>query len=353
MPRFQAEALRQLGVDLFTKIDVPADEAELVAGHMVESGLYGHDSHSVLRYPQYVELVRKGDVIPGAQLEIVTETDRVAQVKGNWNFGPVTAAAAMKIAMAKARDGALGVVTIKECNHVARLGSFARMAADETMIAMMCCNGHGGDHSTVPFGGSQRRLPTNPLAVAIPTRHEWPVLLDMTTSAISGGAMRLFRNRGEPVPEDCIIDSDGSPTTDVEEYYGPPSGALLPLGFPMTGHKGFGLAFVIDILAGALSGAGCTRESPPRSGNALFIAVLNIEAFTPLAEFLDEVERYIGWVKSSRLADGFDEILFPGEKSNRTYRERVRDGLYVDETAWRQIYDLAEELEVAAPEPVS
>ena len=92
---------------------------------------------------------------------------------------------------------------------------------------------------------------------------------------------------------------------------------------------------------------------PPRSGNALFIAVLNIEAFTPLAEFLDEVERYIGWVKSSRLADGFDEILFPGEKSNRTYRERVRDGLYVDETAWRQIYDLAEELEVAAPEPVS
>ena len=232
MPRFQAEALRQLGVDLFTKIDVPADEAELVAGHMVESGLYGHDSHSVLRYPQYVELVRKGDVIPGAQLEIVTETDRVAQVKGNWNFGPVTAAAAMKIAMAKARDGALGVVTIKECNHVARLGSFARMAADETMIAMMCCNGHGGDHSTVPFGGSQRRLPTNPLAVAIPTRREWPVLLDMTTSAISGGAMRLFRNRGEPVPEDCIIDSDGSPTTDVEEYYGPPSERCCRWAFP-------------------------------------------------------------------------------------------------------------------------
>ena len=353
MPRFRAEALRRLGVDLFTNIDVPAEEAELVAGNLVESGLYGHDSHSVLRYPQYVELVRSGHVTPGAQLEILMQTDRVAQVSGNWNFGPVTAAAAMKMAMAKARDGALGVVTVKECNHVARLGSFARVAADEMMIAMMACNGHGGDHSTVPFGGSERRLPTNALAVAIPTRREWPVLLDMTTSVISGGAMRVFRNKREPVPEDCIIDSDGNPTTDVEKFYGPPSGALLPLGFPMTGHKGFGLALVIDILSGALSGAGCTRESPHRSGNALFMAVLNIEAFTPLAEFLDEVDLYIEWVKSSRLAHGFGEILFPGEKSHRIYRKRARDGLPVDGAAWGQICDLADELGVVVPASVS
>ena len=349
MPIFEAEALRKLGLDLFAKVGVPADDAALVADHMVDSGLRGHESHSVLRYPQYVDAVRNGLVKPGAQMEVVKETPRMAQVSGNWNFGPVTATRATKLAIDKTRDGALAVVTVRECNHVARLGGFAQLAADQGMIAIICCNGHGADYSTTPFGGMERRLPTNPLAVAIPTRREWPILLDMTTGAISGGAMRVLRNRQEPVPEHCMIDAAGQASADAEAYYGPPPGALLPLGFPMTGHKGSGLALVIDIMAGALSGAGCTREDSPRDGNALFIAVLNIEAFVPMEEFLDETERFVTWVKSARLQSGFEEILFPGEKSHRISEERSKAGLEVDDVAWAQICNLAAELGVALP----
>jgi uncharacterized oxidoreductase len=202
-----------------------------------------------------------------------------------------------------------------------------------------------------PFGGRERRLPTNPLSVAIPTgAHEWPVVLDMTTSMTSGGALRQYRNRNEPAPEGSITDGDGRPTTDVEDYYA--GGAILPLGFPATGHKGTGLALVIDVLAGALSGAGCSRADSPETGNALFIAVLNPEAFLPLEEFTAEVDRFIDWVKSSPPAAGFDEVLLPGENSHRIFQERSRGGLEVDDTAWAQISELAKELGIELPAAV-
>ena len=118
----------------------------------------------------------------------------------------------------------------------------------------------------------------------------------MTTSIISGGAMRIFRNLGTPVPANRIIDADGQSTTDVEKYYGPPAGAMLSLGHPTAGHKGWGLGAIVDILSGALSGAGCSQQDPPRSGNALFITVLEVEAFLPLQEFFAEVDRFINWV---------------------------------------------------------
>ena len=286
MPVFAAGDLRRLGSDLFAAVGVPREEAELVADHMVESGLLGHDSHGVLRYPQYVESVRRGKVVPGAPFEILSEAPRIAHVSGNWNFGPVTAHRAAQLAASKARDGAVAAVTVRSCNHVARLGRFAaQIAASGDLVGMLFCNGHGSDHSTAPFAGAEKRLPTNPLAAAVPSGREWPILLDMTTSMTSGGAMRLYRNRREPVPEGFIIDSGGAPTTDVEKYYA--GGALLPLGFPGTGHKGFGLAVAVDILAGALSGAGCSRQDPPEAGNALLIAALNVAAFVPLDEFLE------------------------------------------------------------------
>ena len=351
MPVFAAGDLRRLGSDLFAAVGVPREEAELVADHMVESGLLGHDSHGVLRYPQYVESVRSGKVVPGAPFEILSEAPRIAHVSGNWNFGPVTAHRAAQLAASKARDGAVAAVTVRSCNHVARLGRFAaQIAASGDLVGMLFCNGHGSDHSTAPFAGAEKRLPTNPLAAAVPSGREWPILLDMTTSMTSGGAMRLYRNRREPVPEGFIIDAGGAPTTDVEKYYA--GGALLPLGFPGTGHKGFGLAVAVDILAGALSGAGCSRQDPPEAGNALLIAALNVAAFVPLDEFLEEVGQFAQRVKSSPPADGFDEVVLPGEKSHRVREQRLRAGMPVDESAWEQIRAVAAELGVALPEPL-
>ena len=352
MPLFRAEDLRRAGEEMFQRLGVPVEDAELVTDHLVESGLLGHDTHSVLRLPQYVGMVRNGMVRPGAELELLAETPYMARVSGGWNFGPVTATAAVRLAIDKVRDGALSVVTVRDCNHVARLGRFAALAAAEGMICMIAANGHGGDLAAAPFGGTQRRLPTNPLSVAIPSGRDWPVLLDMTTSAISGGDLRLLSNLGREAPEDAIIDAGGRSTTKVEEYYGPPQGAVLPLGFPQTGHKGFGLGLMVDILAGALSGAGCSQARPERSGNALFIAVLRTEAFAAAGDFLAATERFIEWVKSCPPTAGFDEVMLPGEHAHCQYLRRCRDGLEVDATAWEQIGALAAELEVELPEPL-
>jgi len=351
MPLLRADDLRKVGEELFRRVGVPAGEAQLVADHLVESGLMGHDTHSVLRLPQYVGMVRDGVVRPGARLETLEETPHMARVSGGWNFGPVTATAAVRLAVDKARGGALSVVTVRDCNHVARLGRFAALAAAADMIALMAANGHGGDLAAAPLGGRARRLPTNPLCAAVPTGRDWPVLLDMTTSAVSGGDLRLWRNLGQPAPENALIDAAGKATTDVEAYYGPPAGAILPLGFPQTGHKGFGLGMMVDILAGALSGAGCSRTEPLRTGNALFIAVLRVEAFIPLADFLGEIDRLIEWIKSCPPAAGFAAVMLPGEHGHRQYLRRCREGLPVDEAAWEQIAELAAELGVELPAP--
>jgi uncharacterized oxidoreductase len=353
MPRFQAADLKHLGFQFFTHVGVPDGEAQLVSDHMVDAGLLGHDTHSVLRFPQYTGMVRNGQVKPGAPLEILSEKGGVIQTSGGWNFGPVTATRAVELAIERAQSRALVAVTVKHCNHVARLGRFVDIVAREgNLIALLCANGHGADLAVAPYGGRERRLPTNPLAVGIPTKRDWPIVLDMTTSMTSGGALREYRNKNLPVPEGSIIDAAGRPTTDVEDYYGPPSGAMLPLGFPLVGHKGFGLSLVIDILAGGLSGGGCSQLDPPETGNALFLTVFDIAAFRDLAEFHEDVDEFIDWLKSSPPMEGFDEVMLPGEKSHRIYQERQCSGLDVDDNAWDQITALARELGIAVPDPV-
>jgi len=353
MLRFKADQLRQMSASMFRRVGVPAVDAELVADHLVESGLLGHDTHSILRLPQYVEMVRGGTVQPGAEIELLADSRYTARVSGGWNFGPVTATAAMRLAIDKAREGALSVVTVRDCNHVARLGRFAALAARERMVGLLMANGHGGDLAVAPFGGAARRLPTNPLSAAIPTGREWPVLLDMTTSAVSGGDLRLLRNLGKRAPEGVLVDAEGRATEEVERYYGPPPGAILPLGFPQTGHKGFGLGVIVDLLSGTLSGAGCSQKAPERSGNALFVVALRVEAFAVWEDFTAEVEGLIERLKSCPPMDGFEEVMLPGEHAHRQYLRRIRDGLAVDEAAWEQIGELAVELDVELPEPQS
>ena len=352
MPTFRSEDLDALARACLNRVGVPDADAALVADHLVEAGLMGHDTHSVLRLPQYVNMARDGTVELGADLAVIDESDFGARLSGGWNYGPVTATRAVEVALDKVRGGAVAIVGVRNCNHVARLGRFAELATRENCICLMAANGHGGDWSVAPFGGRTRRLPTNPICCGVPTGGEWPVILDMTTSMISGGDIRLLRNKDEDAPGGMLVDAEGRPTTNVEDYYGPPPGAILPLGFPRSGHKGYGLSVLVDILAGAISGAGMTREAPERTGNALFIAVLKVAAFQPLEEFYSEVQRFIEWIKACTPSEGFDEVFLPGERAHVRKRERKRDGLYVNEGAWGEIVELTTELEVELPEVI-
>jgi len=344
MPVLSAETLRTVGYRLFEAVGAPPEEAKLVADLMVDANLDGHDSHGVLRYPQYVETVRKGEITPGAEIETVRETPLVAVLNGNWGFGHVTAMRAMERAIEKASACGVGSVSVFNCNHVGRVGSYTRRAAEAGLIGIASVNGHGADQSVAPWAGIDRRMQTNPMSVAIPAG-DAPIVLDMTTSVVALGKIRVKQNRGEPLPEGWIIDREGNPSTDPDAFFGPPPGAILPLG-GVLGYKGFGLGVIVDILSGALSGAGCSSAHASRRGNGVFMLVLDIGCYRPAEAFREEVDRFVEYLKSSRRAEGMEEIMVPGEPERRERARRLREGVFVEDATWERIVECGKEVGV-------
>ena len=343
MPNFSADELSKVGASIFEAAGVPANEAQVVAESLVKSNLAGHDSHGVIRIPQYISLLKRGGIVPGAEMEIVRENANTAVLNGNWGFGQVMARKAMEIAIEKAQKCSLASVTMSQSNHVGRLGEYPVIAAERNMIGMITVNNHGTGQCMAAWGGIGRRLSPNPMAIGMPTGAADPVLLDITTAVVAEGKVRVRLNRGEELPEGCIIDSEGNPSTDPKDYYA--GGAILPFG-GVVGHKGYGLGFILDILAGALSGAGCSRADAPRFGNAVFILVINIENFITTGEFKTHVDGLIEHVKSSPKMPGVDEILFPGEIEAKERKKRLETGIFIEDETWRQITKVAEELGV-------
>ncbi|MBI2951624.1 Ldh family oxidoreductase [bacterium] len=342
MPIFSADTLREVAVRILRAVPIPDEEALIVADLLVDSNLAGHDSHGILRLPQYLGMVRDGAILPGAPLKVLQETPATAVLDGGWGFGQVVARGAMDLTVRKARTSAVGAVAVRHCNHIGRLGAYAALPCEAGMVGLLFVNGHAGDQGVAPYGGIARRLGTNPFAVAVPSAQGPPVVLDITTSIVAGGKIRLARARGEPVPEGCLIDAEGRPTTDPNVYYDPPRGALLPFG----GHKGYGLSVMIDLLVGTLSGAGASAPDAPRSGNALLTVAVDIERFVPLDAFREEVRQFIAYLKTSPKAPGVAEILAPGERAFRERERRLREGIEVEDRTWGQILDAARRLGV-------
>ncbi len=339
MPVFTPEYLQDISSRIFQSFGASKFEGDLVAELLVDANLAGHDSHGVIRIHQYVGFIKEKGVVPGAPIQIEKETPSTAVINGNWGFGQVIATRAMEIAIEKAREHAISTVTIYKSNHIGRLGSYSLLAARMDKIGLLMANGHGGAISTAPFGGTERRLGTNPITVGIPSGGE-PIVLDMTTSVVAEGKVRVKRNRGEQTPPGWIIDSEGNPTTDPNDYYGPPKGAILPFGGDAS-HKGYGLSVIVDILSGALNKAGCSRPDTSKIGNAVFIYVIDPGAFTSLDGFKNQVDDFIAFIKSSSKAPGFSGILMPGEIEIQEEKKRRAEGIFVEDRTWEQILDIA------------
>lgn len=336
MPTLSVEELTHIGQELYQKLGASPEEAATVVDLLIESNLAGHDSHGVRRLLQYVAGIRSGKIVPKAKIDIERETPATAVLNGNWGFGHVTAVEAMKIATQKAQEASVGIVTVYQCNHVGRLGGYPPMATRQGMVGLMSNNGHGSDLSMAPWGGVGRVLPANCLAIAFPSDQEFSVALDLTTAVAAGGKVQLALERGEQVPKEWLSDAEGCPTTDPAVYVTDPRGSLLPFG-GTVGHKGFGLAIVLDILSGALSPAGCSRMNAGGAGNALFVQAIQIEAFKPLEEFKSEVGQFVNYVKSANPAPGFNEVMVPGERSYRTRKHRLKEGIPVEDATWGEI----------------
>lgn len=342
----RSEEALQLAADILDAADSPPEESRYVAEVLVRANLAGHDSHGIVRLPQYVDAIRARTLRPGAPITVERETRATAILNGNRGWGPSVARRAMQLAIEKARAVGTGSVAVRGGQHVGRVGEYPTMAAAEGLIGMAFVNSFGYGGAVVPFGGVEARLAPNPIAFAAPSGGEWPVLVDLTTSVVPEGKVRVARYAGRRLPEGCLIDAAGNPTTDPAVLYASPPGALLPLG-GIVGHKGTGLAMMSELLGGVLSGAGTTaRRGATGDGNGLFFQAINIADFIPLEEFIQTVQGVIAWVKSSRPAAGVDEVLVPGEPEYRTTQRRLREGIPVDDALWDALDQLASSLGV-------
>ena len=339
MPNFTAAELTAICLNVFEKLKVPAAEAEIVTRSMIDANRVGHDSHGVIHLPKYVRELEAGLIQPDAPTETLHESASIAVLDGNWGLGPVVATRAVELAIQKAKQTDVSSVAVSRCNEVGRLGGYACLAADAEMIALLMANDHGGGTCVAPHGGVEGRLSTNPIACAVPIEGQDPIILDMSTSVVASGKLRVKQHREEALPHGWLIDAEGKSTTDANDFYNTPPAALLPFG-GIAAHKGFGLSVIVDILAGALTGAGCSQGEDARVGNGLFVLVINIASFREFPGFSAEIARFIGYLKSAKRAVGIDAIRMPGERGWKEQRKREREGIPIDAETWTQIKGL-------------
>jgi uncharacterized oxidoreductase len=275
-------------------------------------------------------------------MQVLRDTSTTAIVDGDLAFGQVAARRATEVACEKAARHGLAAVGVRRCYHIGRLADYVETAASQGFVGLMWTNAARAA-SVVPHGGLGRRLSTNPLAAAVPGPNgEIALSVDMATSIVAEGKVRVKRNRKEPLPVGWAIDAAGQPVTDSGGFYGPPRAGLLP----MAAHKGTALSLLVEVLGGILSGAGAIGPTPAPGINGSLMVLVEIERFLPLAEFTRQVRELTTFVKSSEPAPGVAEVMVPGEPEARSERERRAGGIPVEDETWRQIEEIAAELKV-------
>ncbi len=342
MPVFSAQQLEELTAGVFAAVGAPTDIAQHVAHSLVVSNLMGHDSHGVLRIPSYLEAIDKGTCVPAARPEVSKETPTTAVVDGNWAFGQVTAHHAARIAIEKARSAQVAAVSVVRCNHIGRLGEYTEMAAREGMVAFMV-GGTFNSGPVAPFGGAGRVLGTNPIAFGVPADGA-PVVADMATSVTAEGKLRVARAKHQPVPPGTILDREGNPTTDADDFYN--GGFLLP----MAGHKGYVLSVIVDLLGGYMGSGEKLATKDISFGNLL--VVINVAAFRPVEEFEAAAGERLKQIKGVKPAPGFSEVMLPGEPERRNLKQRTEEGILLPEDTYLKLGEVAAKLGVVMPDPL-
>ena len=284
MPILFAPKLLDFATRLFIAGGVPANEAEIVARHLVGANLRGHDSHGVMRIPQYLDMLRNGKTHCNVPLEILNETPALLAADANWGLGQVQAHRLLDRLIEKAKVLGLAAGTLRHCAHIGRLGEYAERAAAFGMILIGTVNSHGPGNRVAPPGGLEGRISTNPICIGSPTSDD-PLVLDFGTCVAAEGKVRVCFQKGERTPPDWLLDPQGQPTTDPGVLYTEPRGTILPLGRAQA-YKGFGLGLMLDILCGALSGGDCTKAiHSGLVGNTVLFILLDTGRFGGSAHF--------------------------------------------------------------------
>jgi len=348
MPTILAPDLEDFANSLLAAAGATEFEAERVAESLVDSNLRGYESHGVMRIPYYVDQIAKGEISPNVDLTILDESPAKVVADGNWGFGQVQAQRLTHMLIEKAKATGVAVGTLKHSSHVGRLGEYGEMCTAVGLVAILMANTHGVARRVAPPGGKAPRLGTNPLAMAVPHADE-PLVLDFSTSATAEGKVRVQKIAKQSCPDGWLLDNEGCPTCDPETLYATPPGTILPMGGSQP-YKGFGLALMVDIFSGALSGGRTARETPLNpNGNCLFMLVIDPEHFGGAHHFAAEVDQLTDFVKNCPRTAGCEEILLPGDPERRLVARNTEAGITLDAENWAALTRLAEKLNVAAP----
>jgi len=339
MPNIDSEQLTRICHDILIKFGANEEEASTVAKHLVGANLVGHDSHGVLQLAGYIDRIKKGHIVPGAKLEVLKETPTTAKIDGHWGFGMVVQTKAVQMAIEKAKKNMVAAVTVACQSHIGMLNTYTRMAAAEGLIAQMHCDSGRGPKQMAPFGGRDARMGTNPICIALPSDLTAPLFIDMATSQVAAGKIILARSRHQQVPVGWMVDKDGNMSTNPDDFFA--GGALMPVGGPDGGYKGYGLGAVIEVFAGILTGLGWEEDPHARHNDGSFFIAINVAAFQPIEKFRAEVADFARYLKSSRPAKGFKEVFYPGEIEWLTMQERLKTGIPVEDDTWAALNKLA------------
>ena len=342
MAIIKAQALRDLVRDIFLKEGCSPAESERIGRYLVEANLTGHDSHGVVRVPRYVQWKRDGLFLADQTPDILAETPVMATVDGKFGFGQTVAPIAVALGIKKCKAMGLSAIALRNAGHIGRVGDWAEMAAAEGLVSVHFVNA-SGSVLVAPFGGVERRFSTAPYVVGVPREGQHPLILDFATSIVAEGKVLVASQGGKKLPENALIGPDGTINGDPRQLYGDyeqaggrdyrdGKGAIRAMGE----HKGSGLAFMCELLGGALTGNTATQDNR-RFSNGMLSFYVDPKKIDPEGLFPPEVARYTAYVKSSKPVTPGGEILVPGEPEVRMRKQRNEQGIPLPDDTWNAI----------------
>ena len=351
--RVRIADLRDCVVAALGRLDLPVEDAGLIADVLVDAELRGHDDHGVAFLAMLLRFYRSGAYNPRPDIRIIRETAGALTLDGDRACGIIPGMRAMRwcIERAREREG-MACATVRRSGHAVAAAPFVELAAEAGLIGFACTN---TSPMMAPPGGTTRTLSTNPLAYGIPAGQHPPVILDMASSTVSGLKVQTL---GNPVPEGLIADADGVPTTDPRAFFapgGPPVGMIQPLGYPHAPYKGFGLAQVVDALAGVLGGGAFARAvNMPGADVGQFFWALDVEAFMPLDEFRARMDEQAAQITGGARHEGVAALHTPGERGHRRRAALLAEGaIPLNDRVWGALGQVCAALEVPLPATVA
>ena len=352
MVTIQVNNLIDFVAEVFSRSESSPEEARRIATYLTTANLTGHDSHGVIRVPLYVSWQKTGSVVPDQIAEVVVDTPSLAVIDGKFGYGQTVTPQAVRIGIDKCKKAGLAAIALRNAGHIGRVGDWAEMAAAEGLVSVHFVNA-AGSLLVAPYGGVEKRLSTAPYCVGIPRQGQDPIVLDFATSIVAEGKVLVASRGGKKLPEGALIDADGTLSEEPTVLYGPHTrdgprdhtqgtGAIRAFGE----HKGSGLAFICELLGGALTGTGAT-SADRRFANGMFAIYVDPKVVDTSNFFDGEISRYVDFIRATKPVAGVDAVLIPGDPEKKMRVDRTRNGVPLPDDTWAAIVNTAREVGVS------